>query len=41
MIQVPQYSIESQKETHLYLVPPQTTTKIETNKQTRLKLGYS
>jgi hypothetical protein len=25
----------------MYLVPPHTLTKIETNKQTRLKLGYS
>ena len=41
MINVPQYSTPAEKETHLYLVPPQTQTKIETNKQTRLKIGYS
>lgn len=40
-ISVPQYSTQHQKETHLYLVPPHTLTKIETNKKSRLKLGYS
>ena len=40
-INVPQYSSNADKQTHLYLVPPHTVTKIETNKQTRLKLGYS
>ena len=41
MISVPQYSTAHEKETHMYLVPPHTQTKIETNKKSRLKLGYS
>lgn len=41
MISVPQYSTTQEKETHMYLVPPHTQTKIETNKKSRLKLGYS
>ena len=40
-ISVPQYSTYQEKETHMYLVPPHTQTKIETNKKSRLKLGYS
>ena len=40
-INVPQYSISDEKQTHMYMVPPHTLTKIETNKQTRLRLGYS
>ena len=31
-INVPQYSAAAEKETHMYLVPPHTLTKIETNK---------
>ena len=38
---MPEYSTNGEKQTHMYLVPPHTLTKIETNKQTRLKLGYS
>ena len=40
-INVPQYSTNLEKETHLYMVPPHSLTKIQTNKQTKLKLGYS
>ena len=32
---------EADKQTHLYLLPPNSLSKIVTNKQTRLKLGYS
>lgn len=39
-IDVPEF-INNDKQTHLYLMPPNTYTKIETNRRTRLKLGYS
>ena len=40
-INVPEYSDLTSQQTHLYLLPPNTRTKIETNRQTRLRLGYS
>jgi hypothetical protein len=40
-ISVPEYSDSTAQQTHLYLLPPNTRTKIETNRQTRLRLGYS
>ena len=40
-ISVPEYSVPSDLATHLYLLPPNTRTKIETNRHTRLRLGYS
>ena len=38
---MPEYSDLTSQRTHLYLLPPNTRTKIETNRQTRLRLGYS
>jgi hypothetical protein len=41
-INVPEFINQPDKQTHLYLMPPHTQSKIETNKRTmRLKLGYS
>ncbi len=41
IVEVPEYINNPEKETHLYLMPPHTYTKIDTNKKTRLRLGYS
>ena len=41
IVEVPEYINNQEKETHLYLMPPHTYTKIDTNKKTRLRLGYS
>lgn len=40
-INVPEFVPESDKQTHLYLLPPNSYSKIMTNKHTRMKLGYS
>jgi hypothetical protein len=40
-IEVPEFINKPEKETHLYLMCPNTYSKIETNKKTRLRLGYS
>jgi hypothetical protein len=40
-IDVPEYINNNDKQTSLYLVPPNTYSKIETNKKTRMRLGYS
>jgi hypothetical protein len=40
-INVPNLIPEADKQTHLYLLPPNSLSKIVTNKQTKLKLGYS
>ena len=40
-VDVPEYIHNQESSTHLFLVPPSTYTKIETNKKTRLRLGYS
>lgn len=40
-VEVPEYINNQEKTTHLFLMPPNSFTKIETNKRTRLRLGYS
>jgi hypothetical protein len=40
-IAVPDFIVDADKQTHLYLLPPHSLSKITTNKQSRLKLGYS
>lgn len=40
-VEVPEFINLPDKSTHLYLMPPNTYNKIETNKKTRLRLGYS
>ena len=40
-IEVPEFINNEEKQTHLYLMPPSTYSKIETNRQTRLRLGLS
>jgi hypothetical protein len=40
-VEIPEYINKPQQETHLYLMPPNSYSKIETNKKTRLRLGYS
>ncbi len=40
-IEVPEFIHNPEKQTHLYFMPPNTYSKIETNKKTRLRLGYS
>lgn len=40
-VDVPEYIQTTDKQTSLFLMPPSTYTKIETNKRTRLRLGYS
>ena len=40
-VEVPEFINNPDKQTHLYLMPPNTYSKIETNKKTRLRLGYS
>ena len=40
-ISVPEFVPGSDTQTHLYLLPPNSLSKITTNKNTRLKLGYS
>ena len=40
-VEVPEFINTKDKQTHLYLMPPNAYTKIETNKRTRLRLGYS
>jgi hypothetical protein len=41
IVDVPEYIHNQDKQTSLYLMPPHAYTKIETNKKTRLRLGYS
>lgn len=41
MVGVPESLNNPEKTTSLYLMPPNTYSKIETNKKTRLRLGYS
>jgi len=38
---VPEYLHNEGQQTHLYLLPPNAFNRIETNKDTRLRLGYS
>lgn len=38
---VPEFINNEERQTHLFLIPTLSYTKIETNKKTRLKLGYS
>ena len=38
-IGVPEFMQNPELQTHLYLMPPNSQTKIETNKKTRLRLG--
>ena len=40
-ISIPEFNLDSEKQTHLYLLPLRAKTKISTNKRTSLKLGYS
>ena len=40
-IAVPEFIPDSDRQTHLYLLPPHSVSKIATNKHTHLKLGYS
>ena len=40
-IDVPEFMNNPEKQTHLYMMPPNTYSKIETNRRTRLRLGYS
>jgi hypothetical protein len=40
-VDVPEFINHPDRSTHLYLMPPNTYNKIETNKKTRLRLGYS
>lgn len=40
-IEVPEFMNNPQKQTHLYMMPPHTYSKIETNKKTKIKLGVS
>lgn len=40
-INVPEYSQQDLKQTSLYLLPPNTVSKIQTNRKTKLNLGYS
>jgi hypothetical protein len=40
-VEVPEFINNEEKQTHLYLMPPNTYSKIETNRRTRLRLGYS
>jgi hypothetical protein len=40
-VDIPEFMNNPEKQTHLYLLPPNAYTKIETNKKTRLRLGYS
>lgn len=40
-VEIPEFINNPEKQTHLYLMPPNTYSKIETNRRTRLRLGYS
>jgi hypothetical protein len=40
-IQVNEFSSSSSEGTHMYLIPPNTVGHIQTNIDTKLKLGYS
>lgn len=40
-IAVPEFNLDPDRQTHLYLLPPKARSKISTNKRTSLKLGYS
>lgn len=40
-IGIPEFINSAEKQTHLYLMPPNTYSKLETNRKTRLRLGYS
>jgi len=40
-VDIPEFINNPEKQTHLYLMPPNSYSKIETNKRTRLRLGYS
>jgi hypothetical protein len=39
-INTPEYIHSGEIETHLYMLPPMSYNKLETNKNTKLKLGY-
>lgn len=41
MVQIPEFINKPEKDTHLFLMPPYTYSKIVTNKQTTLSLGVS
>ena len=41
MVQIPEFINKPDKDTHLFLMPPKTYSKIITNKQTTLSLGIS
>jgi hypothetical protein len=40
-VDIPEFINNPEKQTHLYLMPPNAYSKIETNRRTRLRLGYS
>ena len=40
-VDVPEFIHTDEKSTHLYLMAPNTYSKIETNRKTRIRLGYS
>lgn len=40
-IEVPEYSMAPSKETHHYMLPPQTLTRVETNKEVKLNLAFA
>ena len=40
-VEIPEFINNPEKQTHLYLMPPNSYSKIETNRRTRLRLGYS
>ena len=40
-IDVPEFINNPDKQTHLYLLPKNAQSKIETNKKTQLSMGYS
>lgn len=40
-VDVPEFINSEDKQTHLYLMPPNAFSKIDINKKTKLRLGYS
>jgi hypothetical protein len=40
-VDIPEFINNPEKQTHLYLMPPNAYSKIETNRRTKLRLGYS
>ena len=40
-VAVPEFMTDSDKTTHLYLLPPNSRSKIITNRQAQLRLGYN